>query len=40
MFLEGIIYIQLFFQLRTLPARVPGINQRATGGHESNLSKG
>ena len=37
---EGFISIQLFFQLRTLPARIPGLNQWATGGHESNLPKG
>ena len=38
--IEGFIYIQLFFQLGTLPARIHFLNQRATGGHENNLSKG
>ena len=37
---EGFTYIQLFIQLSTVPPRTPGLNQRATGGHESNLSKG
>ena len=37
---EGYTYIQLFLQLRTLPARIPGLNQWATEGHESNRPKG